>query len=665
MSLLRVCKKYPEIKEIISERLDAIYEKAQLVEEKNVEDGDLENELVDNYLKNYLLETDNVPRDIIQILDNFEEFMGELSKKPGETFINIIGFIIEHGGLSEEFKNSIGSYENIAINYTDKEPYMELFELAHKSSLPSENPIADFVVIAVLNKRYKEDGRIIEISQRDLSVLSSLSKETINLIIDNWNNGYQELFNQVDRIQGRVNSDYPNKVITNDIAYKKKLKYFLNEYIDLDENKKKYLLEYLKTISSIDRIDDDPIINTIEKIRNIDESIFCSVKENPEKVKDFLRKACPKNYNEKYFNKIEDRYSLSIINLYNAFLDYMYSSNYDNAQKILKDNNINIFELVEKIKELNDKYAIYCHQTISKRLTDYQEIEKQGEITSRVENGCKIYELKGQPFFGILHTANANLDNFYLYEEYAFRTGEHISDEEKESKEELDEEMLYSRDKDKRSCSTIGNQFLGYVTGGKNRKVIHFGITKIDSSKILISSNKDLDIEPGETIEQISARNMQYQASEILNKTDGPYNETLIKSFNEDGTPIKFDIIYSFHVDGPTQEEIEAANRFGIDIVWVDVRKYDKQRRRQLALELNSGISDKTAQSRYYHYINGRGYELGEKTDEPSIEDIIQDKEIAIELLHDAKDTRDKAIKLNLEVRQLEEDKLRGTINEE
>ena len=659
MNLLSVLKQYPEIKEVILNRIDTIYEKAQLVEARNIADDDIDNNsiLVDDYLKKFLLKYKDISRDITQILDNFEELMDSLLSKSGGIYIDIIGSIILQGGLLDDFKNRINSYKNISIYYSDKEPYRKLFE--------SSKSLCDFEVIALLNKKYKENGKFIELEQRDLPSLYCFSSKELNTIVDNWDEEYKELFEQIDRIQGRVNSDYPSLVFENDEEYRKKLNYFFYEYVNLDKKQKRHLLDYLK-YGVFNKLEDDSIINTPEKIRNIDKSIFDSIIENPDLFKCFFKNICRKKFDEKYFDKIQDNDSLNVINLYDTFYQYINNGNYNNAQKLLEDNNISIFDLIDKFNGLNSKYSEHCHKTISESLTDYQKMEKEGQITTRVENGCKIYELKGQPFFGILHTANANLDNFYFYEAYTSENGEYLDDEDMKSNIQLDENMLYhSSDKESRSCSIIGNDYLGYVKGSKNRNVIHFGITKIDYSNILISSNNDLDLKPGETIMQISDRNMQYPASEILSQTESKYNETLIKSFNEDGTPIKLDIIYSFHTDGPTQEEIDTAKRFGIDIVWVDVKTYDRQRRKQLALELNSEISNEVAQKRYYNYINGRGYELGEELEIPTIEDIRQDKEIAIEILHDIKEKRDAAKTFNSNVRQIEENMLRGNSSEE
>lgn len=657
MSLLKVFKKYPETKEIILNRMDSIYSKASLVEQRNIGEDDYDGSvLVDDALKRFLLAHKNTSNDIKEILDNFEELMDSFLSKPGSIYLDKIESIISKGGLLNNFKNIINSYNNIAISYSSEEPYQDLFE-----TLDTYNcSLHDFEIIGLLNKKYKENGKIIKLELRDFPVLEHFSNEELNIILNNWDEEYKELFNQI-RLNSSATSSNKYK---NDEEYRKNLNYFLNEYINLDKSKKSHLLDCLKFIGFYD-IEKSPIFDTPEKIRNIDETIFNSIVENPEYIQDFLRNSCIKNYDKKYFDDIQDKDSISVIDLYNTFLECIYSGDGINAQKILKDNNLSIFELIEKINDLNNKYSEYCHKSIAKSLSNYKDMEEKGQITSRVESGCKIYELKGQPFFGILHTANANLDDFYFYEEYALRTGEYIDDEEKSSNISIDENMLYSKYMDKRSCSTIGNDFIGYVKGSKNRKVIHFGITNLDYSDILVSSNKDLDISPEETIEQISNRNMQYPSNTILSESIEPYNETLINSFNEDNTPIKFDIIYSFHTNGPTQEEIDTANRFGIDIVWADVNIYDKQRRKQLALELNSGISNEAAQKRYDNYINGRGYESGEGPENPTIEDIRQDKELALEILHDVKEKRDEAKTFNLNVQQTEKNILRGISNEE
>lgn len=629
MNLFKVYKKYPETKDIIQDRIKTINEKAESVYMESEENDDdyegEEYELVDK-LEDYLLKKEDVSKNITSILDNFEElmdaFIQEGGTKRNDIDIEVIEGLIEKGGLSEEFKKRIFSYSNIAIHCNDKEPYYELLKTV---SVKKASTLDEFVIVALLNKEYKESGRVIDIEKgdiRDVAVLSSISNEKFNKLLKNWDNGYKELFCHIDRLVGRDHLSHRGYMAGKDIEYTKRLKCFLSEYIDLDENRRKHLLEYLKNISDLEY---GSVISTSEEIRNIDETLLLAIEKHPDKFEEFFYRAVFEDFDEKYFQQIGDKESLKAIEVYNDFCSCLKNSDYKKAKMILEDNELNIFELIGHVRSLNSKYAEYCHRTIAESLTDYAEMEREGKITSRVEKGCKIYELKGQPFFGILHTANANLDDFYTCEEYARKYGEYLTDEDMDRRGQINESSVYSTEREKRSCSAIGNAFLGYVRGNKNRNTIHFAITSIDSSDIIISSNQDLDIKPGEQIEDILNRENNYPADSILDEAEGDCTEILINSFNKDRLPIKFGGIYSFHKAGPTQEEIDTAGRFGIDIIWVDVKEYARQRLEKLMLELSKDINNSEyIIERYWHYRNGNGYELGEAEKEPSEEEILE-----------------------------------------
>lgn len=186
----------------------------------------------------------------------------------------------------------------------------------------------------------------------------------------------------------------------------------------------------------------------------------------------------------------------------------------------------------------------YAYNLINKKISLVSSICKK-------ENGPKIYELKGEPFFLAVHCTDI-------------------------SKKYYDSDVLWKDDTSEKtiSISLIGDSFLG--TYKNPRQIITFGFKYLNPDNILHMYHTDSFSEHERSSKRV---NEIYTPENLLRKTDG-YNEILLST---DNLNLKPDYLICY--DDITEVDMHIANRLNIPIVIIYTSCYQKLSRKTISIK--------------------------------------------------------------------------------